>query len=428
MQIYVVKPGDTVEEIAMRYSVPPSILIESNQIENPDALVPGQTIVIPIWGSYYFVQPGDTIYSISKAKDIDVEQLIRINNIQKETKLMPGMRLYIPPKPRKPLQTGAYIDGDITGENSSQEVQDIGEFLTTLQVFSYEVNSEGELTPPPEELNTIDAAYNREIAPLMVLTNIEDGQFSQEAATAILNNEALQDQILDDVIKIMKEKGYKGLDIDFEYLGAENREKYNQFLVKARDKTSENAFTLSSALAPKISDDQVGILYEGHDYEFHGKVNDYVYLMTYEWGWTGGPPRAVAPINEVEKVIDYALTKIPKEKIMMGIPLYGYDWTLPYVEGESRARAISSQEAIDLAREYGVNIEYDEVAQSPYFNYVDEEGREHEVWFEDARSAQAKFDLVKSRNIGGLFYWVLGRDFPQNWLLLEDNFIPKKIF
>ena len=54
------------------------------------------------------------------------------------------------------------------------------------------------------------------------------------------------------------------------------------------------------------------------------------------------------------------------------------------------------------------------------------EGRNHEVWFEDARSAQAKFDMVKDYNLRGISYWVLGYPFPQNWLLLEDNFTIRK--
>src|SRR5690606_14292314 len=101
--------------------------------------------------------------------------------------------------------------------------------------------------------------------------------------------------------------------------------------------------------------------------------------------------------------------------------LYGYDWTLPFVEG-SFARAISPQEAIRLAREHNVSIQFDEVAQAPYFNYVDTEGRKHEVWFEDARSIQSKFDLIERKNLRGISYWKLGLSFPQNWLLLDDRF------
>lgn len=224
----------------------------------------------------------------------------------------------------------------------------------------------------------------------------------------------------------MDEKGYLGLDFDLEYLGAENREQYNQLMRKARARLDAKGYYLSSALAPIVEPGMVGVLYEGHDYATHGEIADFVFLMTYEWGWTGGPPMAVSPINQVRRVIEYATSVMPNDKIMMGIGLYGYDWTLPFVEGETRARAIDHQEAIRLAATYNAEIQYDQEAQSPFFRYVDDNGLEHEVWFEDARSIQAKFDLVKEFGLRGFYYWVLGWEFPQNWLLIDANFTVNK--
>ena len=142
--------------------------------------------------------------------------------------------------------------------------------------------------------------------------------------------------------------------------------------------------------------------------------------MTYEWGYTYGPPLAVAPINKVREVLDYAVTRIEPSKIFLGIPTYGYDWTLPYVKGESRAPSISSVTAVELASKYNAVINYDETAQSPWFNYTDTQGRIHEVWFEDARSIKAKLELVEEYGFAGVGYWDLMRPFPQNWLVLNN--------
>ncbi|MNI54989.1 Spore germination protein YaaH [compost metagenome] len=131
---------------------------------------------------------------------------------------------------------------------------------------------------------------------------------------------------------------------------------------------------------------------------------------------------AVSPIGPVRQVLEYAISEMPSSKIMMGQNLYGYDWTLPFVQGGAYARALSPQAAIDLAREQGVAIQYDYKAQAPHFNYTDDNGKQHEVWFEDARSIQAKFDLLKELKLRGVSYWKLGLSFPQNWLLIEDNF------
>jgi spore germination protein len=179
---------------------------------------------------------------------------------------------------------------------------------------------------------------------------------------------------------------------------------------------------MSTALAPKTSATQVGEWYEAHDYRAHGEIADFVVLMTYEWGYSGGPPMPVSPIGPVREVIEYALTEMPANKIMMGQNLYGYDWTLPYVPGGPYARAVSPQQAIQIAAEHNVPIRYDTRAQAPYIDYTDDQGRQHKVWFEDARSIQAKFDLVKELGLRGVSYWKLGLSFPQNWLLIEENF------
>lgn len=130
---------------------------------------------------------------------------------------------------------------------------------------------------------------------------------------------------------------------------------------------------------------------------------------------------AVAPLNMVRRVVEYAVTEIPPEKIKLGIPNYGYDWPLPYERGVTRARTIGNIEAVQIAIEHGVNIQFDEVAQSPFFRYT-EEGIEHEVWFEDARSIRAKFGLIQEFGLVGAGYWQLMQLFRANWLLMADTF------
>lgn len=130
---------------------------------------------------------------------------------------------------------------------------------------------------------------------------------------------------------------------------------------------------------------------------------------------------AVAPLFQVRKVIDYAITEIPKEKIRMGIPNYGYDWPLPFEKGVTKAKTIGTVEAVQIAIAHGVEILYDETAQSPYF-YYEEAGIRHEVWFEDVRSMLAKFNLIKEYDLNGAGYWQIMRLFRANWVLLADQF------
>ena len=177
-------------------------------------------------------------------------------------------------------------------------------------------------------------------------------------------------------------------------------------------------YQVSVALAPKSSATQPGLLYEGMDYRLLGQNADQVLLMTYEWGFTYGPPMAVAPLNKVREVLDYAVTEIPREKILMGIPNYGYDWKLPFVKGETAAELLGNVEAVRRAAQYGAVIQFDEIARSPYFTY-EQGGSSHEVWFEDVRSIQAKVELALAYGFRGVGYWNLMRPFRANWLLLN---------
>ena len=137
-----------------------------------------------------------------------------------------------------------------------------------------------------------------------------------------------------------------------------------------------------------------------------GEVADRLLIMTYEWGYKFGPPLAVAPINRVREVVQYAVTEIPREKLSLGLANYGYDWPLPYIRNRTIARTIGSIEAVSIARREGAEILFDPTAMSPWFRYR-RNGILHEVWFEDVRSWQAKFDLVKEFGLGGIGIWTV---------------------
>ena len=209
-------------------------------------------------------------------------------------------------------------------------------------------------------------------------------------------------------------------EVDFEYIPAALGPAYASFLGQLRQALSP--LPLWAALAPKTRADQPGLLYEAHDYAAIGAAVDAALLMTYEWGYLAGPPMAVAPLPNVRAVLDYAVTEIPPEKLLLGLPNYGYDWPLPFIQGQTRAKSLSSQEAIALAVRYGVAISYDETAQSPWFRYTDWEGVEHEVWFEDARSLEKKLLLIQEYGLLGTGIWNLMRPFSQLWLLLGALF------
>ncbi|WP_156289960.1 LysM peptidoglycan-binding domain-containing protein [Oceanobacillus salinisoli] len=423
MQIHVVQPGDSLFSIANTYSSSTNMIIEANELDAPENLVVGQALVIPIVGQFYFVQPGDTLYTIASRFGISYQELAEINNFPIGNILPIGLRLYVPPPTKRPITSMGYVEplGGTVSETLENAASKTAPYLTYLAHFSFRVNRDGTLTPPPlGNLRQIAEANDASLT--LVVTNLEEGEFSSELGHIILTVQAVQNTLLDEIVNTATAGGYRDVHFDFEFIFPEDREAYNTFLRKAKDRLSQAGLIMSTALAPKTSAEQTGIVYEAHDYRTHGEIADFVVLMTYEWGYSYGPPMAVSPLDQVRRVVEYAVTEIPPEKIILGQNLYGYDWTLPFVEGGDPARAISPQQAIALARENNVAIQFDQTAQAPYFFYTDTEGNQHEVWFEDARSIQGKFDLIREFGLLGIAYWKLGLAFPQNWLLIDDQF------
>lgn len=297
----------------------------------------------------------------------------------------------------------------------------------TLGNFSYGITADGGILDLDDQRLT-HTANGAGVKPMMVMTPLdESGNFNSNTASKLLGNPAARTNLAWNILETVRRKGLAGVDFDFEYIPVENKEDYVELVVETRGLLAPEGYFVTVALAPKTSADQPGLLYQGHDYRGMGAAADYVLVMTYEWGYTYGPPMAVSPINQVRRVLDYAVTEIPREKLLMGMPNYGYDWTLPFVQGESRAEKLSSEEAYWRAQYYGVPVTYDQLAQAPYYSYEDPAGRTHIVWYEDERSIRAKLALVEEYDLAGVGYWNIMDYFPVNSAVLNDMFTIKKV-
>lgn len=424
IQIHVVRAGESLWRIAQAYGTTVQSIVDANQIPEPNRLVVGQALVIPIIGSFYYVQPGDSLWSIGQRFGINYATLAQVNNMNPNQPLSVGVRLYIPSPPKTRAETLAYLEprGASVSEPLLSQAREAGPFLTYLALFSYEARRDGTLKKPPSQ-GVTQIANETGASLAMVISNLENFSFSGDLARDIFQSTAVQDLLFDNILEEARRLGsIKDIHFDFENLPGDQREAYNNFLRRAINRFHPQGYTVSTALAPKTSASERGPWTEAHDYRAHGEIVDFVMLMTYEWGYSAGPPMAVSPLPEVEAVVKYAISEIPRNKIILGQNLYGYDWTLPFVQGGPIAEAVSPQRAIEIAKKYNAAIQYDRRAQAPFFEYYDEQGRAHVVWFEDARSIQAKFDLIKRYKLRGVGYWKLGLPFPQNWLLIGSNF------
>lgn len=421
MIIHTVKSGETVYSISSLYGVSSELTIINNGLSGIENRIPeGLSLVILEPDITYTVKENDTTRGIANSFGISLNTLYRNNLILNgEDLIFPGQTLVIKYKdqPLYDYSIGGYAYTSINEELLNETLP----FMKLFMPFTYGFNAQGEIVELDDEIILSRLShYGAGEAYFHLSTLTEEGNFSNTLSSQILSERNLWSTLADNIIEIMNEKNYSGLDIDFEFLNSSDRYIYPEFIAYMRERVNEIGKKLIVAVPPKTSPDQPGQLYEGVDYRLLGEAADYVLCMTYEWGYTFGPPLPVSPIPSIRRVLDYAITEIPPEKIFMGISNYGYDWRLPYIQGETRARSLSNVEAVRLASDTGSRILYSGEYEAPYFNYIDSEGFAHEVWFEDARSIFAKLRLIDEYSLYGGLYWNMNRENPQNLAVLSS--------
>lgn len=310
------------------------------------------------------------------------------------------------------MTAGGYVYPYIEPSLLERAVAMLGELLVFSCGFTFEGNL---ILPSGDDRWLIRTAKEKNMRPVLVLTPFPEGAFHNQLVRVILENRLIQERIISQLTALTEEQGYRGVDIDFENVLPADRVRYADFVGRVRERLAEKGCRVSVSVAPKISDSQKGLSVEGTDYGLLGENADQVFLKTYEWGYIYGPPMAVAPLDKVSQVVEYAVTRIPAEKLILGIPNYGYDWTLPYERGITRAGRVGTREAEETAEENGAVVRYAEIAQSPWFTYL-AGGAEHVVWFEDARSIGAKWDLARKFGLSGVRYWNLMQEFPKGFI------------
>ena len=244
--------------------------------------------------------------------------------------------------------------------------------LTFLGNFSYGITTEGGIIDLADEKLT-EAARRAGVLPMMVLTPLDaSGTFNDVTASEVLSDPQKRSKLVYHIREILQRKGLAGVDFDFEFIPAENRQDYVELLRQAKEELAPLGYYVTAAL-------------------------------------------------------DYAVSVIPREKILMGMPNYGYDWTLPFVRGESRAEKLASEEAFWRAQYYNAEILYDQLSQAPFFTYFDSAGRKHVVWYEDQRSIRAKMALAEEYGLAGMGFWNIMDYNPANSAVLNEMYQVRKL-
>ncbi len=415
--IYTVQKGDNLYNLSKQFKTSTTIIAKNNGLNPNDTLIVGQNLIISNDTSIHVVMPGESLYSISVNYGLSLKTLLDLNpQITKPYTIYPGQEIFITKSPQKKYRMT--VNGYLFPNSNLDNYLPDGDLMTFGSVFTYSISENGSLLPFQDEA-TINRLKRKGIQPIMVVTNTDNkGSFSSSLSSLILQSQEKRERLINEIYRVLNQNNYYGINVDFEYVKPDDKEKYITFLTELRN-TIGSKYELSVALAPKYSADQQGLLYEAHDYQRIGKIADRVIIMTYEWGYTYGPAMPVAPLDLVEKVIKYASQDIDPKKINLGIPTYGYDFVVPFKKG-NKARSLSYEGAIRLAREENATIQYKKEAETPFFTYYSD-GIKHEVYYEDAKSIEQKIVLADKYHLGGISFWTLRSPFVQMWTLIDKT-------
>lgn len=427
MIIYVVQPGDTIDSIAERYSVPVARLIEENAIFNPDDLVVGQTIVITNPLETYTVQDGDSLMSIAETYGVTMLQLLRNNpNLFNRNFIYPGESIVISYETGSKISTNGFAYPFIDIETLKKTLP----YLTYLTIFNYRSIEGGEIIGE-DDTEIIQIAKDYSVAPIMLLSTLTYlGTGNLEVVDSILNNLELQNKHIDNILRILRTKEYYGLNISIVHLNEENRPLYENFITNLSNRLSIGGFLLIVTITPRISIGINEVTIEKLDYSELAQVTNNLLFLSYGWGYAVGPPTATTPVYLVRDILDYVVSSISTEKISIGLSTIGYDWQLPYIIGISRANSLTTDAAIALALEVGAIILFDEDSKAPYYEYVDYSSVlpiNHVVWFKDARSVDALVKLIPEYGLDGVGIWNIMSYFAQMWLVINSQYEIEKV-
>lgn len=301
-----------------------------------------------------------------------------------------------------------YYSGDSSSYNSMVNNSTL---INEIATDTYSTDGLGNITGlvPTSQ---ISYANSNNIKSLAMITNNFDGSI----AKTLLESPTNRQNLITNITSSLKANGYKGVNVDLEGVYYYDRSYYSTFISELYNALKPQGLMVTAAVPAKTYDSTTDGWSGAFDYAKIASYVDQLVLMTYDEHYPGGTPGPIASIGWVQNVINYAVTVVPKEKILLGTAAYGYDWS------SNGTKAYSISQCNNLAATYGVQIQLDPVSQCPYFSYTDNTGIKHTVWFENGTSLAYKLDLVNTFNLSGIAIWRLGLEDSNYWSTIKTKF------
>lgn len=290
--------------------------------------------------------------------------------------------------------------------------------LTEISPVWYQPTDDGQLAFASREAEQsvahIEAdARAHHVALVPSISNFRDGEWDGSLIHRLISNKQLRETHIAAMVSLVTSHQWAGIDLDYESLAASDRNAYSALTHDLADALHHVQKRLTITVHAKTSEPGDWSGARAQDWRALGESADEVRVMAYDYSTEDSSPGPIAPLRWVESVLRLAISEVPRDKIMLGVATYGYDW----VDGSSSQQGEGMQwaDVQALAQAHGTSMQWDAASQSPWFTYTDSQGQRHTVWYEDARSLEAKIALASRDNVHGVVIWRLGGEDPAIW-------------
>jgi spore germination protein len=423
MDIYVVQEGDSIWSIAERYGILPERLVLDNGLVYPYSLVIGQSIVIAYPKQVHIVQEGENLQSIADLYGVTVMQLYKNNPyLFDRDYLYVGETLIISYNTTGSITTTGFGYAYIRKDTLKKILPN----LTYLSIFNYTTIEQGNIVTYEDDTEIIQTTKEYGVVPLLMLATLtRQGEPDIEASYELLLNEEYQKSNIEQFLNIVKSKGYGGVNIVFNNLNESNQSLYINFIRKISERLQQENLIFFVTINHENKDIDGSLIEEGIDYsQFSNYVTGLLFLK-FVWGTNNNPPGPVSNLNNIKTMTEYILTKVPRDKVIIGIPIIGYDWQLPYIPDRAGASSLTINSVMALAYNVEATILFDEASLTPYFYYEQYNisiPAKHIVWFIDARSIAELNNIIKENTLAGSGIWNIMIYHPQLWTIINSQF------
>lgn len=417
MIVYTVQPGDTIYSLAEKFNVPSMRILQQNIIQPNYELIVGQNLVITYPEQVYYIQTGDTLQSIAEEFGVSTIQLLQNNpQISDRDFFYIGEELIIRyAKDLEKIEVNgyafSYIDTDILRKTLP--------FLTYLSILEYQITATGDITAP-NDTNIIKIAREYGVAPLMMCSTLDvQGRGSYEIIHILLSDINIRENYINNILRVLKQNDLSGINFGCQFILKEDLQNYINLMAEVKLRLQKEGYLVFITIVPST----YGFAPDGNNDSTYfyqiGQIADRVILISYQWTSASISLVEQTTVKFLDKYVQYAVTQIPSDKILIGITRVAYDWKAPYTENESNASLLTNTSALALAYNLGINILFDEETQTPYYYYTDN-NTVNFVWFKDAQTIISILNLINKFNLKGVSVWSIMDYGPATWTVINS--------